>query len=145
MWKDQGFTLTREQMEQDMRMIKGLGCNFVRLVHYPHHRYIIDLADELGLLVSEEPGYWNMDFKTMRRSLIELGLRIMERTIRRDWNSPSVFAWFLGNECTLTVDYLKEGKALSCMRMRYSPGELTLSKCRPWSGQNSQRTGPACP
>jgi len=116
MWKDQGFTLTRDQMEQDMRMIKGLGCNFVRLVHYPHHRYIIDLADELGLLVTEEPGYWNMDFKTMRRSMIELGLRIMERTIRRDWNSPSVFCWLLGNECTLTVDYLKEGKAL-CQRL----------------------------
>ena len=116
MWKDQGFTLSREQMEQDMRMIKGLGCNFVRLVHYPHHRYVVDLADELGLLVSEEPGYWNMDFKTMRRSMIELGLRIMERTIRRDWNSPSVFAWLLGNECTLTVDYLKEGKAL-CRRL----------------------------
>jgi hypothetical protein len=116
MWKDQGFTLTREQMERDMRMIKGLGCNFVRLVHYPHHRYVIELADELGLLVSEEPGYWNMDFKTMRRSMVELGLRIMERTIQRDWNSPSVFAWLLGNECTLTVDYLKEGKAL-CRRL----------------------------
>lgn len=116
MWKDQGFTLSREQMEQDMRMIKGLGCNFVRLVHYPNHRYIVDLADELGLLVSEEPGYWGMNFKTMRRSMIELGLGIMERTIRRDWNSPSVFVWFLGNECTLTVDYLKEGKAL-CNRL----------------------------
>src|SRR5262249_11149278 len=55
MWKDQGFTLSREQMEQDMRMIKGLGCNFVRLVHYPHHRYVVELADELGLLVTEEP------------------------------------------------------------------------------------------
>ena len=116
MWKDQGFTLSREQMEQDMRMIKGLGCNFVRLVHYPNHRYIVDLADELGLLVSEEPGYWGMNFKTMRRSTIELGLGIMERTIRRDWNSPSVFVWFLGNECTFTVDYLKEGKAL-CNRL----------------------------
>jgi hypothetical protein len=34
----------------------------------------------------------------------------MEGTIRRDWNSPSVFAWLLGNECTLTVEYLREGK-----------------------------------
>ena len=116
MWKDQGFTLSREQMEQDMRMIKGLGCNFARLVHYPHHRYVVELADELGLLVTEEPGYWNMDFRTMRRSMIEAGLRILERTIRRDWNAPSVFAWLLGNECTLTVDYLKEGKAL-CRRL----------------------------
>ena len=31
-------------------------------------------------------------------------------TIRRDGNSPSVFAWLLGNECTLTVEYLQEGK-----------------------------------
>jgi beta-glucuronidase len=116
MWKEQGFTLTRQQMIEDMRMIKELGCNFVRLVHYPHHRYIIDLADELGLLVSEEPGYWNMDFTSMPRGEIELGFAIMDRTIRRDWNSPSVFAWLLANECTLTVDYLRDGKAV-CRRL----------------------------
>ena len=78
MWKDQGFTLTRAQMAQDMRMIKALGANLVRLVHYPHHRHIVELADELGLLVTEEPGYWNMDFRTMPRTMIELGYRIME-------------------------------------------------------------------
>ena len=65
MWKEQGFTLTRRQMEQDMRMIKAMGANFIRQVHYPHHRYLVDLADEYGLLISEEPGYWNMDFRTM--------------------------------------------------------------------------------
>jgi beta-glucuronidase len=110
MWKDQGFTLTRAQMAQDMGMIKALGANFVRLVHYPHHRHIVELADELGLLVSEEPGYWGMDFRTMPRTMIELGYRIMEGAVRRDWNSPSMFAWLLGNECALTVEYLKEGK-----------------------------------
>lgn len=116
LWKDQGFTLTRSQMEQDMRAIKALGCNFVRLVHYPHHRYIVDLADQLGLLVTEEPGYWQVDFKSIPRSMIDLGIHIMDRTIRRDWNSPSVFAWLLGNESRLTVAYLSEGKAL-CDRL----------------------------
>jgi Glycosyl hydrolases family 2, TIM barrel domain/Glycosyl hydrolases family 2/Glycosyl hydrolases family 2, sugar binding domain len=111
-WKDQGFTLSRAQMERDMRAIKALGCNFVRLVHYPHHRYIVELADQLGLLVTEEPGYWQVNFKTIPRPMIDLGLHIMERTIRRDWNSPSVFAWLLGNESRLTVEYLREGKAL---------------------------------
>jgi Glycosyl hydrolases family 2, TIM barrel domain/Glycosyl hydrolases family 2/Glycosyl hydrolases family 2, sugar binding domain len=110
MWKDQGFTLSRNQQQQDMKMIKALGCNFARLVHYPHDRHIIELADELGLLVTEEPGYWIMDFHTMPRGEIELGYRIMEKTIRRDWNSPSVFAWLLANECKLTVEVLKEGK-----------------------------------
>ena len=112
MWKEQGFTLTRQQMEQDMRMIKALGANFIRQVHYPHHRYMVELADELGLLVSEEPGYWNMDFNKMPRSMVELGYRIMEKTIRRDWNSPSVFAWLLSNECQLTLEVLREGKEI---------------------------------
>jgi hypothetical protein len=116
MWKEQGFTLTRRQMEQDMRMIKAMGANFIRQVHYPHHRYLTDLADEYGLLISEEPGYWNMDFQTMPRTMIDLGYRIMERVIRRDWNSPSVFAWLLSNECTLTAATLREGKEI-CNRL----------------------------
>lgn len=110
MWKDQGFTLTRAQQRQDMQMIKDLGCNFVRLVHYPHDRHIVELADEIGLMVSEEPGYWGMNFQTMSPGEIELGYEILERTIRRDWNSPSVVAWLLSNECLLTTEVLKEGK-----------------------------------
>jgi hypothetical protein len=116
MWKDQGFTLTRAQMEQDMRGIKALGANFIRLVHYPHDRYIIDLADELGILVSEEPGFWGMDFRKMPWSRAELGLHILERTIRRDWNAPSVFAWLLGNESQFIVEYLRQGKEM-CRRL----------------------------
>ena len=110
LWKDQGFTLSRQQQDQDMRMIKALGCNFVRLVHYPHDRRIVKLADELGLLVSEEPGFWQTNFQTAERGRIELGYKILEATIRRDWNSPSVMIWFLCNECTLTEEFLREGK-----------------------------------
>jgi hypothetical protein len=116
MWKDQGFTLTAGQMQRDMQMIKMMGANFVRLVHYPHHRRIVELADELGLLVTEEPGHWNVDFHKMPRGRIDVSLQVLERTIRRDWNSPSVFAWLAGNECTVTVDYLREAKAL-CNRL----------------------------
>ena len=93
-----------------MRMIKDLGCNYVRLVHYPHDRHIVELADEIGLMVSEEPGFWQVDFRTLPRAKVELGYEILERTIRRDWNSPSVVAWMLANECTLTTEFLKEGK-----------------------------------
>ena len=112
MWKGQGFTLTRAQMEQDMRGIKALGANYVRLVHYPHDRYVVELADELGLLVSEEPGFWGMNFTTMPWSRAELGLEILGRTIRRDWNSPSVFLWLLGNESRFIPEYLRKGKEL---------------------------------
>jgi len=93
-------------------MIKALGSNFIRLVHYPHDRRIIDLAEEYGLLVSEEPGFWGMDFNKLDAAEIDLGMRILETTIRRDWNSPAVFAWLLGNECNFTASYLIDGKKL---------------------------------
>lgn len=112
MWGGQGFTLSPSQQEKDMRMIKAHGANFVRLVHYPHDRRIIDLAEELGLLVSEEPGFWQVDFTKVERPFIDLGLRVLETTIRRDWNSPAVMAWLLGNESEFTAAYLKEGKQL---------------------------------
>ena len=110
MWRDQGFTLLPQQQDQDMNMIKALGCNFVRLVHYPHDRRIIELADHIGLLVSEEPGFWGMNFQATDQNTIELGYQILEATIRRDWNSPSVMVWFLSNECTLTEEFLRAGK-----------------------------------
>jgi hypothetical protein len=112
LWLDQGYTLTRAQMERDMRAIKALGANYVRLVHYPHDRYIVALANELGLMVSEEPGFWGMDFTTMPRSRAELGLKLVEKLVRRDWNAPAVFAWLLGNESEFTVEYLRQGKEL---------------------------------
>ena len=110
MWKDQGFTLTRQQQEHDMRMIKAMGCNFVRLVHYPHDQRIVRLADEIGLLVSEEPGFWNMDFSAMPASEVDLGCHILEGVIKRDWNSPAVGFWLLGNECKFPLSYLKRGR-----------------------------------
>ena len=112
MWKDQGFTLSRPQQEQDMQMIKAMGCNFVRLAHYPHDRHIVELADELGLMVSEEPGFWNVDFSKMPSDQVDLGCGILEGAIRRDWNSPAVAVWLLGNESDFTVSYLERAKAI---------------------------------
>lgn len=52
---DSGHVVSYEQIEADMRMIKSTGSNFVRLVHYPHCKATPDIADKLGLMVSEEP------------------------------------------------------------------------------------------
>jgi hypothetical protein len=121
-WFEQGYTLTREQMHHDMQAIKELGANFVRLVHYPHHPAILDLADELGLFVTEEPGFWNVHLggDTMRRPK-EVALEIMRRTILRDRSHPCLFAWLLGNECWPDSAYLNDGKRL-CNAL--DPGRL---------------------
>ena len=47
--------------------VKELGCNFVRLAHYPHNETMTRDADRLGLLVwSEIPVYWTIDWSDPR-------------------------------------------------------------------------------
>jgi beta-glucuronidase len=103
-WGECGHTLSDAQMQRDMCMIKGAGCNFVRLVHYPHNKKIIDLADRLGLLVSEEPGLWWSDLKNPETT--KAALEVFKRVIRRDRSRISLAFWFAFNECILTHEFL---------------------------------------
>ena len=105
LWGDQGHVMTREQMRQDMAMIKATGANFVRLVHYPHHPYILELADELGLMVSEEPGLWWSDMKD--QAIFDGSLEVMRRTVLRDRSHVSVAFWLSFNECIFTPEFLR--------------------------------------
>ena len=103
---DCGHTLTEEQMYQDMRMIKAAGCNYVRLVHYPHNRRIVEIADEIGLLVSGEPGLWWSDMHN--QDTCDGALEVLEGVIRRDRNRTSIAYWLSFNECVFTLDFLKD-------------------------------------
>lgn len=125
MWGDQGYTLTREQMEQDMYMIKATGCNYVRLVHYPHHPYILELADRIGLLVSEEPGLWWSDMHNPE--VVSGALEVMRRVVLRDRNHCAVAFWLSFNECVFTPEFLEESSRL-CRQ---------LDPDRPVSGANA--------
>jgi len=114
MWGEQGHTLTLEQMEKDMKMIKDMGANYVRLVHYPHPKEIIEMADKLGLMVSEEPGLWWSDLNDpiVTNSAIE----VLRHTILRDRNNPSVIFWLVFNECIFAGDYISKARKI-CKEM----------------------------
>ncbi len=106
LWGEQGHTLTEEQMRRDMFAIKEAGCNFVRLVHYPHHKHIVELADAIGLLVSEEPGLWWSDVSDP--DISAGALEVMRRTVLRDRNNISIAFWLAFNECIFTPEFLRE-------------------------------------
>jgi hypothetical protein len=132
-WKDQGHTLTLAQIEQDMQMIKAMGANFVRLVHYPHDRRVVEIADRIGLLVTEESGLVWVDFRKLTRETLETGLGNLERTAKRDWNSPSLFALLLSNESAPTVDVIREAK----QRIKQIAPHLLVSAARIDSAEKS--------
>ena len=106
MWGEQGFTLTDCQIDRDLQMIKALGANFIRLVHYPHDRRVIEAADRIGLLVSEEPGLWWSDMNNPE--VTKGALEVLRRTILRDRSRVSVAFWLAFNECIFTEQFLED-------------------------------------
>jgi beta-glucuronidase len=87
--------------EDDARLLLGwareLGCNFVRLAHYPHNEHMTRIADELGLMVwSEIPVYWTILWDDPRT--FENARRQLEESITRDKNRASIILWSVANE-----------------------------------------------
>jgi len=126
LWANQGYTLTPEQMEQDFRMIKSMGANSVRLVHYPHSPHEIEIAARLGILVTEESGLTWIDFRNAPSSTLQTGINILERVVQRDWNNPAFWAILLANESTPTLAVMKDArqriKALAPSILMSTPG-----------------------
>ena len=91
----------RAHGEDDARLLlrwaQELGCNFVRLSHYPHDESMARVADELGLLVWEEiPVYWEIDWESP--AALESATNQLRELILRDRNRASVVFWSLANE-----------------------------------------------
>ncbi len=107
---------------------RELGCNFMRLAHYPHHERAAELADELGLLLWEEiPVYWAVDF-TNPRTLEDAHNQLIE-LIRRDRNRASVILWSVGNENADTNERLDFMTALVETARREDGTRLITAAC----------------
>ena len=91
----------RAHGEEDARTLLGLakelGCNFVRLAHYPHDESMVRTADRLGLMVwSEVPVYQGVDFKNPQ-TLAKATQQLTEM-IKRDQNRAAIILWSVSNE-----------------------------------------------
>jgi beta-glucuronidase len=92
---------TRAYSKEDALLLlnsaKELGCNLVRLAHYPHNENMIKEAEKLGLMVwSELPIYQHIQFSD---SLVPKKMETMlKEMIHRDKNRCGVVIWSLSNE-----------------------------------------------
>ncbi len=123
-----GKALTDEERIENIRAAKELGCNFMRVAHYPHSERMAQLADEMGLLLWEEiPVYWEVHFWSEDTySDAENQLREL---ITRDFNRASVIIWSVGNENSDTDDRLKfMGSLAECAR-KNDPTRLVSAAC----------------
>ncbi len=91
-----GAAMTQEQMTHELKMMKEMGVNFIRLGHYQQSRIILNLCDSLGILVWEEipwcrGGLGGEKYRSQAK-------RMLTNMINQHYNHPSAIIWGLGNE-----------------------------------------------
>lgn len=123
-----GKALTDEERIENIRIAKELGCNFMRVAHYPHSERMSQLADEMGLLLWEEiPVYWAVYFGT-KDTYYDAENQLCE-LITRDYNRASVIIWSVGNENQDTDERLKFMGDLADFAHRYDQTRLVSAAC----------------
>ena len=76
---------------------RQLGCNFIRLAHYPHNEHAVREAERQGFLLwSEIPVYWTISWKN--ENTYANAERQLTDMIRRDHNRAAIIIWSLANE-----------------------------------------------
>jgi len=112
--EENGIRGGRAHSEEDARLMLGwakeLGCNFVRLAHYPHNENMIRMADEMGLMVwSEVPVYWTIQWTN--KETYQNAENQLTDMIFRDKNRASVIIWSMANETPVSperTEFLKK-------------------------------------
>jgi beta-glucuronidase len=96
-----GRANTGKDAETLLGWAKELGCNFVRLAHYPHDESMLRAADRMGLLVwSENPVYWALQFDNPE--VLAKAEQQLDEEIGTSRNHASIILWSMANETPAT-------------------------------------------
>lgn len=112
-----GYTMTDEELLQDLLLMKKLNINCIRTSHYPPTPKFLEYCNRLGFYVMLETdlethgftsrlaggtGYDclkdNQDWIGNQPGWLPAFMDRMERAYHRDKNQPCIFSWSTGNE-----------------------------------------------
>ncbi|MBF4473031.1 glycoside hydrolase family 2 TIM barrel-domain containing protein [Flavobacterium sp. HJJ] len=95
-YKGLGNALSNDLNRYDIKLIKDMGANYIRISHYPQDPSVLEACDKLGLIAWEEIPIVNAItptkefFENCRINLTEM--------IRQHYNHPCVVFWGYSNE-----------------------------------------------
>lgn len=100
---DVAAAMSDDLLRQEMKLIREMGANFIRLGHYQQDRLVLELCDELGLMVWEEvpwcrSGVGSDAFRQNAKDMLS-------HMIEQHYNHPSIILWGLGNEDDWPTEY----------------------------------------
>lgn len=128
-FKGLGNAITKEYHDNDMRLIREMGCNTVRLAHYQHDQYFYDLCDEYGMVVWAEIPYISEHMPGGRDNTIHQ----MKELIIQNYNHPCIVTWGVSNEITISTkdkkDMLDNHHELNDLCHKMDPTRVTTLAC----------------
>lgn len=101
-WPNSGRTTSKELSIEDVRLMKDMNMNAVRMSHYPPDKHFLEVCDSLGLYVMDELAGWHGNYDT------PTGSKLLKEMLDHDQNHPSIVIWSNGNEGghNLELDHL---------------------------------------
>ncbi len=128
-----GCALPYAAVAADIELIRHLGANSIRAVHYPDDEIFLDLCDEQGILVWEENHARGLSLENMQNPNFEPQAEaVIREMIPLHYNHPCIYIWGILNECASHSEYGKEcyGKQYDIIR--------SLDASRPRSSASCQ-------
>lgn len=124
---------------KDMKRIKEMGSNFLRIAHYPQDHTILEECDRLGILACVEVPLNNKN-NVFSDIYWENTMERQREMVRQSFNHPSVVIWAMLNECLLRYKgrkpydpneaYLKRtgefADAINTLLKKEDPDRLTM-------------------
>lgn len=91
-WPETGRTLSYQLQVMDVKLMKEMNNNAVRMSHYPPDQDFLKVCDSLGIYVLDELTGWQAKYDTV------VGRKLVKEMVVRDVNHPCVLFWDNGNE-----------------------------------------------
>ena len=110
-----GRTVSKELMEEDIKLMKQHNINTVRNSHYPTHPYWYQLCDRYGLYMIDEANIESHGMGYGAASLakdstwLPAHMDRIQRMYERSKNHPAIVIWSLGNEAGNGINVLMIG------------------------------------
>ena len=134
-----GCALPLQAIAQDIEIVKDLGGNAIRTVHYPNDELFLDLCDEQGILVWEENHARGLSEEQMRTlHFEEQAEQVIREMINDHFNHPSIFIWGILNECASETVFGR-----SCYEKQFDLIQH-LDTSRPWSTASCKMKDELC-
>lgn len=112
-----GNALRDEMHVRDVRLLKEMGGNFLRVAHYPQDPVVLQMCDRLGIVASVEIPIVNAI--TMTPEFEACCVEMTREMVYQNFNAPSVVIWSYMNEVLLRPPYDKEDERAKRTYMDY--------------------------